>query len=227
MPINGGSSAIDSINTSFELLALPFHTAEHMPSTDAAEDMAEDFNSSLHEHFKMARRANMKRTENNEDPPIETYRPSEYEHTVPLTHHDTMALLDIRHNRKTGEVVSSPYHATSSSPDGSYHDPFEARKALNEAKRTSRNFQASESGSRDQYRKELREYKKKPSTDSLHPIHEVHNKIRREGGTFVGSQHDPGGKRTNFYENENQNKVTEVTHTKGKGITKVLEYNGD
>ena len=51
-----------------------------------------------------------------------------------------------------------------------------------------------------------------------HPIHERHSVLRSHGAKYEGSQHDPGGKRTNFYSTAGGHAV-EITNQKGKGIT--------
>jgi hypothetical protein len=92
-------------------------------------------------------------------PHASTYGGGDGPKGVQLTHPDTMAHMDIEHNRKTGEVKSGAYEATGFGKSRESSDPNEVRSHLNQAKRESRNFQAREAGGREQYRKELRESK--------------------------------------------------------------------
>lgn len=124
MPIDGGSSALN----------------------DSA--IAQDFNKNLHEHFKMARRANMKPEALGEGDRGE------------LTHPQTGAKLYIEHNPKTGHAASNPMEATGFYGSGKYggvahENPSESRKHLNTAKVQSRSYQEKELG-RQNYRDEIR-----------------------------------------------------------------------
>jgi hypothetical protein len=115
----------------------------------ALDGMAVDFNQNLHEHFKVARRANMKTAL--QTPYIGSSNdPSEREgskKTITLYHglktaeQGGHAQMQLTHNRKTGEVSS-----TAQSPDYPYGEsaeptssPKELRENLNKVKKISRN----------------------------------------------------------------------------------------
>jgi len=104
--------------------------------------LAEDFNSNLHEHFKVARQANMKpRLGAEEEPggvvggPFES--PSEHDgpvHKRTLMHKNGHEAF-IEHNRKTGDVKGSAWSNNgSSSMVPEHNDPKKFRESIKNAK---------------------------------------------------------------------------------------------
>ena len=126
-----------------------------------ANDASDAINQNLHEHFNVARRANMKLT-----PKEERINPGR-EGRGETYHPDTNAFHHIQHDPHTGEVASASTAANAYGWGGPQtSDPKEARANLNQAKNTSRKFQERESGGREAYRAELRAEKAGDAEDA-------------------------------------------------------------